>query len=221
MKNNLIALKKPPLFYGVSEDEIGALVKCAGGAFQNYKKGEAIYLAGARVRDIGVVADGKVHIVKDDVWGNSNIIAEIPVGEMFAEAVVCAGEGVMRVSVIAAADCEVCFLNFLRITAVCSSACDFHAILIRNIISAFARKNIALAEKMEHITKRSTREKLLSYLLERSKISNGKIFEIPFNRQELADYLSVDRSALSAEMSRLKSDGIIDYQKNRFELLRC
>jgi CRP-like cAMP-binding protein len=138
---------------------------------------------------------------------------------MFAEAVVCGGTGVLPVTVISAADTSVCFADFRRVITLCSSACVFHTLLIRNLIGVFARKNMMFAGKMEHITKRTTREKLLSYLSEQSGLRASRGFDIPFDRQELADYLSVERSALSAEMSRLKADGIIDYRKNHFELL--
>jgi CRP-like cAMP-binding protein len=140
---------------------------------------------------------------------------------MFAEAVVCGGVGVLPVTVVAAADTEVMFLDFQRIITTCSSACVFHTLLIRNMIGVFVRKNIMLTSKMEHITKRTTREKLLSYLSGQSRLYGSESFEISFDRQELADYLSVERSALSAEMSRLKADGIIKYRKNHFELLKA
>jgi len=213
------ALKKSPLFQGVLEDELGSLVKCLGCSLREYKKDETVYLAGDFVREIGIVVSGRVHIVKDDAWGNSNIIAEVSDGGMFAEAVVCSGVGVLPVTVTAAAETKVCFLDFQRIITTCSSACVFHTLLIRNMVDVFARKNILLTEKMEHITKRTTREKLLSYLSEQAKLQKSRGIEILFNRQELADYLSVERSALSAEMSRLKADGIIKYKKNHFELI--
>jgi CRP-like cAMP-binding protein len=216
---NILSLKKSPLFQGVSEEELGSLVKCLGCTLKSYGKGEPVYLAGDFVREIGIVVAGRVHIVKDDAWGNSNIIAEISVGEMFAEAVVCGGVGVLPVTVVAAVATEVCFMDFQRVISTCSSACMFHTLLIRNMIGVFARKNIMLAGKMEHITKRTTREKLLSYLSEQSRLRESKSFEIPFDRQELADYLSVERSALSAEMSKLKAEGVINYRKNHFELL--
>jgi CRP-like cAMP-binding protein len=219
MNNRFSALKKSPLFQGVSEEELGSLVKCLGCAFRKYKKDETIYLAGESVREIGIVMSGRIHIVKDDAWGNSNIIAEISESGMFAEAGVCGGTGVLPVTVISAADTSVCFADFQRVITLCSSACVFHTLLIRNLIGVFARKNMMLASKMEHITKRTTREKLLSYLSEQSELHASRGFDIPFDRQELADYLSVERSALSAEMSRLKADGIIDYRKNHFELL--
>ncbi|MDR2514427.1 MAG: Crp/Fnr family transcriptional regulator [Christensenellaceae bacterium] len=218
MKNSFAVLKQSALFHGISEDELGSLIKCLGGTFRTYKKGETIYRAGDFVREIGIVLSGRVHIIKEDAWGNANIIAEISCGEMFAEAVVCGGVGVLPVTALAAMDTEVIFVDFQRIITTCSSACVFHPLLIRNMIGVFARRNIMLAGKMEHITKRTTREKLLSYLSEQSKLNANHCFEIPFNRQELADYLSVERSALSAEMSKLKVEGMIDYRKNHFEL---
>jgi CRP-like cAMP-binding protein len=219
MENISSALNTSPIFQGVSEEELGSMVKCLGCKFRTFKKNETVYLAGDFVREIGIVVNGRVHIVKDDAWGNSNIIAEISNGEMFAESVVCGGVGILSVTVVAAADTEVMFVDFQRIITTCTSACVFHSLLIRNMIGVFARKNIMLAGKMEHITKRTTREKLLSYLSEQSRLRESKSVEIPFDRQELADYLSVERSALSAEMSRLKAEGIINYRKSHFELL--
>jgi CRP-like cAMP-binding protein len=186
---------------------------------REYKKDETVFLAGDFVREIGIVLSGRLHITKDDAWGNSNIIAEVSDGEMFAEAVVCGGIGAIPVTVAAVADTRVCFIDFQRIVSTCSSACVHHISLIRNMIGVFARRNIMLTGKMEHITKRTTREKLLSYLSEQSEAQKSRSFAIPFDRQELADFLSVERSALSAEMSKLKADGMISYRKNQFELL--
>jgi CRP-like cAMP-binding protein len=216
---NYFTLMKSQLFQGVSEEELVSLLKCLGCTFRAYKKGETVYHAGDFVREIGIVVNGMVHAVNDDAWCNSNIIAEISGGEMFAEAVVCGGVGIISTTVRATVDSEVMFIDFQRIVTTCTSACVFHTLLIRNMIGVFARKNLVLVGKMEHITKRTTRDKLLSYLSEQSKLHNSTSFEIPFNRQELADYLSVERSALSAEMSRLKADGIINYRKGHFELL--
>ena len=213
------ALKASPLFQGLSDSEITTLSACMGCSFKNYRKHEPIHHAGDRVREIGIVASGRVRIVKYDAWGNSNIIAEVPDGGMFAEAAVCSGSGMLPVDVTAAADTQVCFVDFQRIITTCPSACEFHTLLIRNMIGVFAQKNMMLEGKMEHITKRTIREKLLSYLSEQSMSQGKSSFDIPFDRQGLADYLSVERSALSAEMSKLQADGAIRYRKNHFELL--
>ena len=212
-------IRKSPLFHGISDNELGTLIKCLGCSFKTFKKSESVYLAGDFAQEIGLVVIGRVHILQDDAWGNSNIIAEVTEGGTFAEAYTCGGVGILPVSVVAAAESEIMFFDFQRVTAACSSACVFHTLLIRNMIGVFARKNIILAEKIEHITKRTTREKLLSYLSMQAANSGSGSFAIPFNRQQLADYLSVERSALSAEMSKLKTDGIINYKKNHFELL--
>jgi CRP-like cAMP-binding protein len=220
MEKKISSLKKSVLFQGISEEELGSLVKCLGCTFKSFDKGETIYRVGHYAREIGLVVDGRVFIVKDDAWGNSNIIAEISDGEMFAEAVVCGGVGILPVSVTAAANSDVMFFDFQRVIQTCSSACLFHVVLIRNMIAVFARSNLLLTGKMEHITKRTTREKLLSYLSEQKRIHAGCSFEIPFDRQGLANYLSVERSALSSEMSKLKLEGLINYRKNHFELLK-
>jgi CRP-like cAMP-binding protein len=219
MFSDFQALRQSPLFQGVSDSELTEVTKCLGVRERSYDKGEIIYAVGDFVREIGIVLDGRVHILKSDAWGNQNIIAEIGAGEMFAEAFVCGGVGVLPVSVVAASDCKIMFADFQRVVAQCEKACVFHSLLIRNIVGILARKNIMLQGKMEHITKRNTREKLLSYLSEQARLHNANSFEIPFDRQGLADYLSVDRSALSAEMSRLKSQGLISYRKSHFELL--
>ena len=219
MKKNYLSLLTSLIFQGFSAEELDALVRCMGCTFRAYKKGEAVYLAGDRAREIGIVVSGRVHIVKDDAWGNSNIIAKISGGEMFAEAAVCGGPGILSFTVRATADTAIMFVDFQRVITTCTSACAFHTLLIRNMIGVIARNNILLVGKMEHITKRTTRDKLLSYLSEQAKLHDSGNFEIPFDRQQLADYLSVERSALSAELSRLKADGMINYRKSYFELL--
>ena len=206
------------LFAGLSESDLGALVKCLGCKFKSYGKGEIIYRAGGVARELGVVISGKVHVVKSDARGNQNILARAASGELFAEALVCGGVGELPVSVVAASNTEVMFADFQRIISQCTNACAFHDILIRNMVAVLASKNIMLQGKMEHITKRTIKEKLLSYLSEQSRQKGSLEFDIPFDRQGLANYLSVERSALSAEMSKLKSEGMISYRKNRFKI---
>jgi len=215
---SISSVRFSPLFQGISDDEFSEMASCLGARTENYASDENIYLSGDCVREAGIVLDGSVLVVSDDVWGNRNIIAEIGKGEMFAEAFVCGGVSELPVSVIAETDCEIMFIDFNRVMTQCKNACVFHSRLIQNIVGILARKNIMLQSKLEHVTKRTTREKLLSYLSEQSRKQGSRVFEIPFDRQGLADYLSVDRSALSAEMSRLKAAGVISYRKNRFEL---
>ncbi|MDR2455382.1 MAG: Crp/Fnr family transcriptional regulator [Deltaproteobacteria bacterium] len=212
-------LKDSPLFEGVSEAELEAMLKCLGCKRKSFSKGQSVYLAGDFVREIGIIASGKIHLVQGDAWGHQNILTELSAGEMFAEAFVCGGVGALPVTVMAAADTDVAFVDFQRVITQCTNACVFHSLLIRNIVGILARKNIMLQGKMDHITKRTTKEKLLSYLSEQARLRGSKKFEVPFDRQGLADFLSVERSALSAEMSKLKAEGVITYRKSSFEIL--
>jgi len=178
-----------------------------------------IFQAGEFVRETGVVVSGKVHMVKRDAWGNSNIITEISDGGMFAESLVFGGVGLLPMSAIAAEDSEIMLVDVQRMVTQCTAACAFHNLMIRNLIGILARRNVDLSGKMEHMTKRTTREKLMSYLSEQARLNQSSEFDIPFDRQELADYLSVERSALSATMSKLRDEGLINYRKNHFEML--
>ncbi|MDR0570668.1 MAG: Crp/Fnr family transcriptional regulator [Clostridiales Family XIII bacterium] len=220
MKNFFSILSASPLFSGIGAEGFGSLLGCLGAAVKSYGKDETVCFEGDAVSEIGLAVSGRLHLMKSDVWGNNSIVTEVTPPEMFAEAVVCGGLGRAPVSVVAKEPSEVLFIDYRKIVTVCPSACGFHARLIRNMIGVLARKNIMMSSKMEHMAKRTIRGKLLSYLGEASRQKGGRAFEIPYNRQELADYLSVDRSALSAEMSKLRAEGIIDYRKNHFELLR-
>ncbi|MDR2530931.1 MAG: Crp/Fnr family transcriptional regulator [Oscillospiraceae bacterium] len=208
------------LFDGISAEDLGAMLNCLGAILKTYDKDAIVYFEGDRVTDLGLLVGGRLHLVKNDVWGNSTIVTELTPPDMFAESAVCSGLETVPVSVIAKERSEILCLDYKRVVTTCSSSCSFHSKLIRNMISVLAWKNIMMSAKMEHMSKRTTKDKLLSYLSGEAGRRNSKSFEIPYNRQELADYLSVERSALSAEMSKLKSDGVIDYRKNHFELLR-
>ncbi|MDR0851994.1 MAG: Crp/Fnr family transcriptional regulator [Clostridiales Family XIII bacterium] len=220
MEKYFSQLSHSPLFAGIGHDDFNAMLNCLGASLRSYPKGGTVYFEGDTVTEIGVVVSGRLHLVKDDVWGNTSIVTEISPPDMFAEAVVCSGIGRIPVSVLAKEESEILFIDYKRVVTSCSSACTFHAKLIRNMLRILAQKNVLLSAKMEHITKRTTKEKLLSYLTEQARQENNRRFDIPYNRQELADFLSVERSALSAEMSKLKADGTINYQKNHFEILK-
>jgi CRP-like cAMP-binding protein len=214
----ITAVKLCPLFAGIPEDDLASLLSCLAAVRRSYDKGKYIFSEGQRPETVGIVISGRVHILKEDVWGNRNLLAEISTGDMFAEAMVCAAVDELPISVVAVECTQTLQLDYKRIITTCHSACGFHSSLIANMLRVLARKNIQLVDKMEHITKRTTREKLLSYLSEQSKQGGAREFDIPFDRQRLADYLSVERSALSAELSRMQADGVISYHKNHFVL---
>ncbi len=218
MQQYLPILKKSHLFQGVTEEEIQSMLSCLSARIKHYKKDEFIIHSGDYIRSIGMVVSGAALIIQEDFWGKRTIISEALPGSLFAETYACISSIPIEMSVICDTECDVIFMDFNRIMNVCSSACAFHTRLVQNFISAIAKKNLLLTKKMQHMSKKTIREKLLSYLSAESIKSNSSTFYIPFNRQQLADYLSIDRSALSSELSKLQSEGILTYNKNQFTL---
>lgn len=217
--DRFLILQKSPLFAGLKPEEIKSVLTCLSAAEQTYQKGEYIFENGQKITSMGLVLSGSVHILRDDFWGVRNIIGEAAAGDLFGEAYACAFREKLEVEVVAAESCSVLFLNVGRVLSTCSAACEFHGRLIRNLLSVLAGKNLMLTGKIDHISKRTTREKLLSYLSAVSEQSGSSAFEIPYNRQQMADYLCVDRSAMSNELSRMQKEGLLAFHKNSFRLL--
>ena len=163
--------------------------------------------------------EGSLHVQKDDYWGNRSLLNQLDVGEMFGEAYVAPASGGVLNDVIAVNDSTVILFDVRRILTTCPTACRFHAMVVKNMFFAISEKNRQLVQKLGHMSKRSTREKLISYLSEEAKRSNSSNFTIPFNRQQLADFLSVDRSAMSNELCKMRDEGLIEFEKNQFKLL--
>lgn len=210
-------LKLCPLFANVAESDIHTILSCLNSFAKSYPKDDFIFVAGEKPHEVGVVMRGSVTLFQEDYWGNKSLVEKISTGGLFAEAFVSA-KAPIALHVVAASDTEILFIDYDRIMTLCSSACAFHQVLIKNIVSAIAFKNIALMRKLEHISKRSIQEKLLSYLSEQAIAHNSSQFTLPFSRQELADYLSIDRASLSRSLSLMKDRGLIDYQSNKFTL---
>ncbi len=219
MKKYVSVLKRTQLFAGVGDDEIASMLSCLGARLYTYKKGEYVLRQGEHLNDIIVLVNGNLHIQKDDYWGNRSILGQIAVGEMFGEAYVAPESGALLNDVVAVDDSAVIFFDVKRIITTCSSVCRFHAMVVQNIFFAISEKNRKLVQKLGHMSKRSTREKLISYLSEEAKRHNSSSFTIPFNRQQLADFLSVDRSAMSNELCKMRDEGLLEFEKNQFKLL--
>lgn len=219
MKEYYPVLKNSILFQGISEKELTAMLRCLSAYKKTFKKGEFLIQTGQTVDSIGFILSGSVMLLKDDCWGNRSIITKLKPGNLFGEAYACSAGTLAALSVTACEPATVLFLNVRRITTVCSSACGFHTRLIRNLLSVLANNALMLNQKIEHISQRTTREKLLAYLSEQALSAGSSTFSIPFNRQELADYLCVDRSAMSGELSRMQKEGILRFSKNHFTLL--
>ncbi len=219
MKKYVQILKKTQIFAGIGDDEISSMLSCLGARLYNYKKGEYVLRQGEHLSDIIVLVKGTLHIQKDDYWGNRSLLGQIAVGEMFGEAYVAPESGALLNDVVAIEDSVVILFDVKRILTTCSSACRFHTLLVQNMFFAISEKNRKLVQKLGHMSKRSTREKLISYLSEQAKKHNSAKFTIPFNRQQLADFLSVDRSAMSNELCKMRDEGLLEFEKNSFKLL--
>ena len=219
MKKYIPVLKRTKLFSGVGEEDIASLLSCLGARKKEYKKGDYILREGEHISDIFILVEGKIHIQKDDYWGNRSILSVISVGEMFGEGYAAPESGALLNDVVAIEDSSVIFFDVKRILTTCSSACRFHNMIVQNMFFAISDKNRKLVQKLGHMSGRTTRTKLISYLSEEAKRQGSSTFTVPFNRQQLADYLCVDRSAMSNELCKMRDEGMIRFEKSRFELL--
>lgn len=219
MQKYIPILKQTQLFAGADEKEIAAMLDCLQARICIYKKGEYVLRQGEHINYITVVIEGSLHIQNNDYWGNNSIISTVSPGEVFGEAYAVPGSGAIPNDVVAVEDSAVIFFDVKKLLTVCSSGCKFHTMVIQNLFFTLSEKNRKLVQKLSHMSKRSTKEKLISFLSEEAKRQNSRSFAISFNRQQLADYLSVDRSAMSNELCKMRDEGLITFEKNRFTLL--
>ena len=219
MKNYLPILQKCPLFSQMEETELTTLLDCLGGILREYPRGTVILREGDRPTHLGIVLEGEIRITRTDYYGNRSIVAAVKAPQVFGETFACAEVETLPVDVIAATDCAVLLIAIDRVLNPCRNGCGFHNRLIYNLMKQTAAKNLMFHRKLEITSKRTTRDKLMTYLHITAKEQGSSSFTIPYDRQELADYLEVDRSGLSAEIGKLRREGILTAEKNRFTLL--
>ena len=212
-------LRKSALFDQIPARDLPTVLQCLQARSVAYSRNQTILLEGDPIRLMGIVLEGTVQIIREDFYGNRNILSAVRPAQLFAEVFPCAGIETMPVSVIAATDCRILLLDCRKVLTPCSNACTFHNQLVKNLLHIMAAKNLQLNQKLEITSHRTTREKLLAYLMQEAKRVGSNRFTIAFDRQQLADYLGVDRSAMSTELGKLKKDGRIDFHKNRFHLI--
>lgn len=207
------------LFQGIAEEEQRTLLDCLQARARHYARGETVLRAGEPTQALGVVVSGSVHIESSDAWGNRSILDKLGPGQIFAEVYACIPGERLMVTVVAAEDTEVLLLRVDRLLEQGTEPTGGRDRLIRNLLEATARKNLHLTQKIFHTAPKTIRGKVLAYLSFQSARQGGRQFSIPFNRQQLADYLGVDRSALSSELGRLKREGVLDFRRNVFRLM--
>lgn len=218
MKDFLSVIRASQLFSGISEDELTAMLTCLDTRQTNFPKDTFLMRVGNTADSIGLLLEGSALIIQEDIWGNRNILSKAGPGQTFAAAYACAPGSVLNVSVVAETPVTAMFLNVGRVLNVCPSACAHHSRIIRNLLGELAEKNLRFSEKLTHMGQRTTRAKLMSYFSAEAQRLGKYEFDIPFSRQQLADYLAVERSGLSLELGKMKNDGILDFHKNHFVL---
>ena len=221
MKKYLPILKNSPFFTGLTDNEILSILHCVKATTVSQKRDFYIFRAGDSTEVMGLVVSGCVLVIQEDLWGHRNILSKCHTGDFFGEPYAASPGAVLNVSVVADTDCEIILLNVQRLLISCPTACEHHQKLIRNLVSVLANKILILNDKITHVGKRTTRDKLLSYLSTESIRHSSLSFDIPFDRQQLADYLCIDRAAMSTEISKLQKEGFIKTNRNHFELTVC
>lgn len=218
MKKYLPTLRNCPFFTGLEDNEILSIVKCVDASVISKPEDSYIFRAGDSTDVMGLVLCGSTLIIQEDLWGHRNILSKCHAGDFFGEPYAANPGAILNISVVTEEPSDILFLNIKRILGTCPTACDHHQKLIRNLVGVLSNKILIFNEKITHVSKRSTRDKLLSYLSQESIKHSSLSFDIPFDRQQLADYLCVERAAMSAELSKLQKEGVLKTNRHHFEL---
>ena len=217
--SNILFEVNSPLFDGISLEERKTMLGCIGYHIGTFKKGDIVAFEAENIKHIGILLSGSVDMIKEDLWGNKTILVRMKKDELFGETFACGSDNLSVVTFMVSEDAKILFIPFDRVMHSCTMACVFHHRLIENMVHIIANKNRDLMQKVEVISKRTIRDRLLAYLSIQAQNHASCYFEIPFGRVEWAEYLCADRSALTRELANMKADGLIDYDKNRFKLL--
>lgn len=212
-------LSDAPLFRGIPAEEVDAMLPCLGASRRAYRRGERVMRAGQVATRVGVLLEGRLHVEMPDAWGNVSVLESVGPGEPFAVAYACGKEGVLDVDVVADADSTVATLEAARVLHPCERQCACHGALVRNLLVSMANKNIAMNRRAMAMAPKTVRGKILAHLSVQQTVAGTPEFAIPFTQEKLTSYLGVDRSTLSAELSALRKEGVIDYKGRTFRLM--
>lgn len=211
-------LEKTELFKGIDRNEIVKILGCSSPSIKHYKKNEIITIEKSKFTGIGLVLEGEASLTKDNLAGDRLIIARIKAGDIFGEISAFVDESWLE-TVTARVDSQVLFLSPERIVGMCPHMCNGHRILIQNTLHLVSQKAYVLHKKVEILSLSSIRKKVSTYLLEQYYIKEIPKFKIPLKRNELAEYLHIQRPSLSRELANMKEEGIIEFQGNTFTVL--
>lgn len=209
---------RSPLFDGINREDRKAVLGCIGYHIGTFRKGDIVAFEEENIRHIGILLSGSVDMVKEDLWGNKTMLVRARKDEMFGETFACGEDNLSVVTFVVSEDAEILFIPFDRVMHSCTMACEFHHRLVENMVHIIANKNRDLMRKVEVVSKRTIREKLLAYLSIQAQVQESRYVEIPLGRVELAEYLCVDRSALTRELAKMKEENILDFEKNCFRI---
>ena len=221
MEDCLPELEQIPLFENIGPGELPRMLRCLGTVKKRFRRAEFISLEGDRPGQAGVLLRGAVRMIQEDARGNQVLLDSVGEGDLFGESFICAEERGSSVSFQAASDCTVLFLPLCRVLRTCSASCEFHHRLIENLAKIMARKNRLLLERLEILSRRTIRERLLTWFAQQARESGNGRFTCPMGRLEMAEYLCVDRSALTRELARMKREGLVDFSRNTYWVGRC
>lgn len=212
-------LSATKIFAGISEFDCQAMMFCFKTRFKVFKKHENIISQGQNVEEVLLILKGSAIVENVDHMGNISIVMQLNTGDIYGAEAAFVGDEVYKDSIIASERTLVLFMNKHRLITLCQNKCKRHEMVVRALMQLVAERNVELASKLVHMSKKSIRDKLLSYLSYISHKQQSNYFTIPFNKTELANYLSVDRSALSTELKKMRDDGIIDFDKNEYHFV--
>lgn len=220
MQQYLSDIRQCLLFERIDDEELTKTLTCLNVQLIPCEKWKVVLHQGDKPNYFGVVVQGGVQVIASDSFGNHSVLWSIGPGELFGETYASAGVEGYPASFVAVQDSLVMVLEYERVIRGClNNGCIAHSYMVTNLLKSIGRKNLLLTQKLEFVSQRTTRDKLMAYLRAQRKEANKERFTIPYDRQTLADYLGVERSAMSAELSKMKKDGLINYKKNEFEIL--